>query len=640
MSAEDATKAQTEDGKAGGSIRDQPGRAALLSVAQLTGVTPSPYLDEFKSKYLNNNATRLEWRGPALRGDMCRLQYGVEIETTIAFHQSHIRFYRMGDRTKRRIVKEIPLDVRKHLNPAAKTDPSSRASRPEYYQGWAVLTDDDEYLFMESWIRLRMRHKKFLEEVVDRDHAPVLRTWWPEPLHVIEDICERRREIEVDKGKNGDSVGQKLMVRANMKKQLDKSEGDMSYNVWTVTNDQTLVSAPRKMLRSILELNGLVKSEDESRMWDSCGVEIVTRILQAEDSTDFREIDWVTDTLNNENGELLAFQSPFTGLHVHVGFNEYLQPIFEERHKQWLLLPQGANGKRDPPEVDMARPGDHFMGILQHLAYILLSFEHVFVQLVPPHQRGIEGSLSEGDCRSNRAYFLGKLSEEKGRSPTVTDVWNAIWELGITVPALMNKLQGKRGVMVNFENIAKACEAWGSTAITTVEFRFHEGTHDAVKIQNFAMLCVAMIRAAERKVMADTFSNGKRIPPDGKGVAHVEGKKHLIQDGSGDFEEQSNMFYTLDLFFGLLQLDEMQQWYWKARFDYFPTVAIEVGDTWKEDYTGNDPRTYLPEPAGPDEGYREEGDLVTEPEETEEERATREREEDEFERQLKEQHGW
>ena len=637
MSTRSFREAQTEDGRAVGREREQPQETGSLSVSQTTGVTPSPYLDEFKSKYLNKTTEKLEWRGPALRGDMRQLQYGVEIETTIAFHQSKIRFYRMGERTERRIVKEIPLDVRKHLNPAAKTDPSSRATRPEYYQGWAVLTNDDEYLFNESWIRLRMRHKKFFKEGVDRDRAPVLRTWWPELLHIVEDLFENARNNEVGKGEDGDPIGQKLKLLANMKKQLEKSEGDMSYNVWTVTNDQTLVSAPRKMLSSILQFEGLINSDEESNMWDSSGVEIVTRILRAEDSTDFREIDWVTETLNNQNGELLAFQSPFTGLHVHVGFDEYLHPVFEERHKEWLHLPQGANGKRDPPKVDMARPGDHFMGILQHLAYILLSFEHVFIRLVPRHQRGTKGSLSEGDCRSNRAYFLEKLRGDNGRSPTVTDVWNAIWETEIDVPCLKNKLQGKRGVMVNFENIANACANWGSTTITTVEFRFHEGTHDAIKIQNFAILCVAMIRAAERKVMSDTFSNGKRIPPDGKGLAHVEGKKHLLQDGSGDFEEQSNRFYTLDNFLDLLQFGEMQRWYWKARSDYFPTVSIEVGDTWKEDYTDNDPPEYVPQPAGPDEGYGIEEGLVTEPPETEEERVAREREEDEFERELREQ---
>ena len=301
--------------------------------------------------------------------------------------------------------------------------------------------------------------------------------------------------------------------------------------------------------------------------------------------------------LDKEGKKHFAFQSPFAALHCHVGFSEYLYAYRDEQLPAFFIpidkpdssaVEANRSGEDDAPseetgklpELDMKRPGDVLMNILQHLAYIIVSFEHLYIRLFPLHRRGLKDSLSAGDCRSNRDHFLRTIrgGEDQPR-PAVGQVWNAIWAPDLTVPALHNLMQESRAFMINFQNIAQACENWALTTIRTVEFRFHEGSQDAVQIELFVMFCVAMVRAAER-MACSAIRNGQ-------GTAQGEGRKYGIQNDNADFEEEVERQYTLEDMFDLLQLDMIHRGYWRSRFEYFESddVTMETGDNWKETYT-------------------------------------------------------
>ncbi|KAI4136984.1 MAG: hypothetical protein L6R39_007529, partial [Caloplaca ligustica] len=143
------------------------------------------------------------------------------------------------------------------------------------------------------------------------------------------------------------------------------------FSTWHLTTDTSLVGATPAQLASVI-------IEIDSAEWDSAPLELVSPPLALDDPASFAEIEAILGIIRGGEEErklYKAFTDPYCGLHVHIG------------------LPPSSSSER------------HFrLGLLQHLAYITVIYEHVLSELHPASRRPGHAFAST-DLASNRDMF-------------------------------------------------------------------------------------------------------------------------------------------------------------------------------------------------------------------------------------------
>lgn len=175
------------------------------------------------------------------------------------------------------------------------------------------------------------------------------------------------------------------------------------FSTWHLTTDTSLVGATPAQLASVI-------IEIDSAEWDSAPLELVSPPLALDDPASFAEIEAILGIIRGGEEErklYKAFTDPYCGLHVHIG------------------LPPSSSSER------------HFrLGLLQHLAYITVIYEHVLSELHPASRRPGHAFAST-DLASNRDMFY--------EEPDYAGVdWDAVvWKAHLT-SYISRFLKGKK----------------------------------------------------------------------------------------------------------------------------------------------------------------------------------------------------
>ena len=516
------------------------------------------------------------------------LQYGIEIETTLAFHQSLLpKTYNGRDPYRRKLIKRLSAHQAIELSNATGTNPLTRATRPPGYQSWAIKTTGAE--LSTAGMSFFNRHGRRVSR--DAEGAPyqgdeLVRTYWNEPLEIVERLFQKARKSDDDDDDGRDNVPE-------LKPNSWKDSRD-NYAAWTVVNDQTLVGAPRRLLKQILQQRGLINSSDDDEdddnnidnadNWDSTGIEIVSPVLDVGQGG--REIENVLHILSSrqdmvapERSRHTIFESPFAGLHCHIGFSSYLDVY----RTQWINEgwdPKGTKGDDSEKKDIMAAP-PNLMPVLKNLVCIWVLFEPLILEFFPHQRRGLAGALSAGDLQSNRQYFFSQLdksikiehdhdddrSHKGALRPSSTDIHNAIFnDPSIKTPSDLQSLiqsPGNRNYLLNLTPISTTCSlGWKIWDVPTVEFRFHECTSDPAAVNNFVDLCAKIVQAAvagpvlEQKILA-SCKNNKNTNTTNRTPLQPESLP-------SDVEE----------FLAILALSPSSKQYWRHRREQFCSSSI------------------------------------------------------------------
>lgn len=152
---------------------------------------------------------------------------------------------------------------------------------------------------------------------------------------------------------------------------------------------------------------------------------------------------------------------------------------------------------------------------LQHLAYLILVYEHEFARMTVPRKRG-----GDFETRSNRLDFATEcpspqphhayLCDQQGVNTegSVEVVWN-YQSLSQIRKALFNdvdsaedpykafvNLMGDKGHIVNFSYAAR--DTTNNEPAATVEFRQHQGTLNGDDVLHWARHCTALVALAQQ----------------------------------------------------------------------------------------------------------------------------------------------
>ncbi|KAI4727843.1 hypothetical protein E4T49_04430 [Aureobasidium sp. EXF-10728] len=158
---------------------------------------------------------------------------------------------------------------------------------------------------------------------------------------------------------------------------------------------------------------------------------------------------------------------------------------------------------------------------LQHLAYLVLIYEHEFARMTVPRKRG-----GDFETRSNRLDFATEcpspethrafLCDQEGNisEGSVEAVWNyqslaeihkALFEqvdLAEDPHKAFVKLMGDKGHIVNFSYSAR--DVRNNEPSATVEFRQHHGTLDGDDVLHWARHCTALVALAQKHADSNT----------------------------------------------------------------------------------------------------------------------------------------
>ncbi len=204
---------------------------------------------------------------------------------------------------------------------------------------------------------------------------------------------------------------------------------------------------------------------------DSYGLEIVSRVLNDVEAAE-AEFETILSALKGDSLSLHGVTSnEHCAVHVHVG-----------RENLGFTLPT-----------------------LQHLAYLLVVYEHEIEKIHPATQR--EGSSSaDTDTRSNRDSFMvtryeiqmvlrnGVYERREVQSvpyDTLADVRRRIFEAeGSTLEGLIKLISPAKGYVVNFTYLNTPGRP------KTIEFRAHAGCLDTEEIRYWVMFVMGLVRLA------------------------------------------------------------------------------------------------------------------------------------------------
>jgi DNA-binding ferritin-like protein len=274
-----------------------------------------------------------------------------------------------------------------------------------------------------------------------------------------------------------------------------------------------------------------------------------------------------------------AFESVWAGTHVHIGLNVQ------------------ANKEISQPKV---------MHFLQHLAYILISYEDLLTQLHPIHRSGdgpeynahransptmrLVGETEEAQAErtakaavaahrshqelGSNAEHLATKAQRAGGAQMLTwlDMRDTLFQEKLKITEFVEMLQDSstaeagthRGFFVNFANLSNSRfnDAKDKPIKPTIEFRQHACSLDAGEVQYWVDLLFTIVRVAKAKVMQTTKFNSRDLVDQSANFAE-RGSKYRIND---QWHRS-----TIKEFCGsdLLDLDRVECEYWEGRHQMY-----------------------------------------------------------------------
>lgn len=240
------------------------------------------------------------------------------------------------------------------------------------------------------------------------------------------------------------------------------------YKDWTISGDPSITGLSKPDMVHIL--GDKIMNLDAAEEWDTWGVELVSPPYADAQQAQSETAAIVSAIQGSPSSTFGAVTTTHCGLHIHVG-----QP-------DGSCLP---------------------LKTLQHLAYILLAYEEEIDKLHAPHRRQAESEIT-----TNRENFYAECAEPverlvNGQVKKFEPVFKPLCEIRATIfdavdraadpvtrlVALMGRNKGRK---VNFSSLNQPGRP------STVEFRQHEGTLDAVAIYWWAQFCLGLVRLADR----------------------------------------------------------------------------------------------------------------------------------------------
>ncbi|KAG9957427.1 hypothetical protein KCU61_g9142, partial [Aureobasidium melanogenum] len=198
---------------------------------------------------------------------------------------------------------------------------------------------------------------------------------------------------------------------------------------------------------------------------------------------------------------------------------------------------------------------------LQHLAYLVLIYEHEFARMTVPRKRG-----SDFETRSNRLDFATEcpspephhayLCDQRGVNTegSVEVIWN-YQSLSDIRKALFDdvdsaedpykafvNLMGDKGHIVNFSY--SACDITNSEPAATIEFRQHQGTLNGDDVLHWARHCTALVALAQKytdnntQYPITTWKDNTDIEQLWREMKLPESTKHFYRNRIQEFDER------------------------------------------------------------------------------------------------------
>ncbi|KAL8849161.1 MAG: hypothetical protein Q9221_005838 [Calogaya cf. arnoldii] len=278
------------------------------------------------------------------------LTFGIELEHVLAFHSSLLTPLIPANTL---IAKHIPHDTRIRLR---QTTYTYQMSRPKYY-GWGLSAPTNyPSPFGGEW------HNQCIADHGYRGYA--------------DEILRMEQKILNDRD-------QHVLVHDGHGKMQE-------FDKWYLTTDTSLVGASPEELAFIVGEDNAKSGE-----WDSGPVELVSRVSDVDAPSSFSEIAEMLTILNaGHTGEkqYKAFIDQWCGLHVHIGLLPSPQPSAAS-----------FRSSPDSNEENSTFP----LPLLQHLAYITITYEPILSLLHPPNRRP-DHPHAQTDLLGNREGFYAE----------------------------------------------------------------------------------------------------------------------------------------------------------------------------------------------------------------------------------------
>lgn len=305
---------------------------------------------------------------------------------------------------------------------------------------------------------------------------------------------QRTTLVNRSTGEECDYRGYSTEALRIMQKRLQTIPGYQTTSIYQGKGKQSDFSSARLHLTHDASLNGLTKTAKiatglctplEADTTDFVGTEIVTAPhTSPEEACD--EVQKISAALRSDG--LNYHIDDECGMHIHVG-------------------------KQDGSPFNIKA--------LQHLAYLVLIYEHEFARWFTPSRRG-----TNFETKSNRLDFATEcpspkpqhayLCDEAGNitEGSVEAVWNyqPLSEIRKSifddVDSAENplqafiKLMGDKGHIVNFSYSAR--NITNNQPAATVEFRQHQGTLNGSDVLHWARHCTALVALAQKYADSNT----------------------------------------------------------------------------------------------------------------------------------------
>jgi hypothetical protein len=483
--------------------------------------------------------------------------FGIEFECVLAFHESEL--YRVLEENN--IVATVRKDLLREEHTALLGDRKRDSHRRSHFPSWGLDVPADDLaidkLPMYSYGRLR--------------------PYFVEPLLIAQNVLKSGQCPTNVIGYT--APGPPIVHSGPQDNAVLLRHKDIDYDQWTLTYDWSIPGATNSELSQnvshrIDELN--------RREWDSWGIELVTRKFNYTQKKEaFEEISHYLSTLKGDQSRnWAAFESVWAGTHVHVGLDI-----------------------QAPKEISQPK----IMRFLQHLAYILISYEELLSQLHPIHRSSdgrdhhtnratsptmrLEGETEDAQAErtaraaaaahrshkelgSNAEFVAASAQRAKGAEMLAwSDMRDILFQEKLRIDPFIEMLQDSsaagtrtdRAFFVNFANLSnyRFSETKDKPIKPTIEFRQHACSLDADEMQHWVNLLFAIMRVAEARVAQTTKFRSRDAVDEKASFAEREGSKYRI---NGQWHRS-----TIEEFCGsdLLDLDRVECEYWKRRYEMY-----------------------------------------------------------------------
>jgi hypothetical protein len=483
--------------------------------------------------------------------------FGIEFECVLAFHESEL--YRVLEENN--IVATVRKDLLREEHTALLGDRKRDSHRRSHFPSWGLDVPADDLaidkLPMYSYGRLR--------------------PYFVEPLLIAQNVLKSGQCPTNVIGYT--APGPPIVHSGPQDNAVLLRHKDIDYDQWTLTYDWSIPGATNSELSQnvshrIDELN--------RREWDSWGIELVTRKFNYTQKKEaFEEISHYLSTLKGDQSRnWAAFESVWAGTHVHVGLDI-----------------------QAPKEISQPK----IMRFLQHLAYILISYEELLTQLHPIHRSSdgrdhhtnratsptmrLEGETEDAQAErtaraaaaahrshkelgSNAEFVAASAQRAKGAEMLAwSDMRDILFQEKLRIDPFIEMLQDSsaagtrtdRAFFVNFANLSnyRFSETKDKPIKPTIEFRQHACSLDADEMQHWVNLLFAIMRVAEARAAQTTKFRSRDAVDEKASFAEREGSKYRI---NGQWHRS-----TIEEFCGsdLLDLDRVECEYWKRRYEMY-----------------------------------------------------------------------